>query len=214
MAATCRLVESWMRAVTFPLLYGFFIIRHDRRQIVHCNVTRHPTGSWIVQQREAFRYESASKFLLFDHDQKYSPEVLAVVRSLPIACVRTSIPSPWQNGVAERWVGSCRRHLLDHISAVNERHLKRLLADYIRYYHVDRTHLGLRKQTPGWQTAFRKTGFDSFASATRWPSPSLRTCCITVSCSILDVSLPTTRDTPAPHNEGRERQFVEVRLTP
>jgi len=141
------------------LLYGFFnIIRHDRRQIVHCNVTRHPTGSLIVQQlRDAFRYESASKFLLFDHDQKYGPEVLAPVRSLQIACVRTSIRSPWQNGVAERWVGSCRRDLLDHIIAVNERHLKRLLADYIRYYHDDRTHLGLRKQNPEWQTAFRRT---------------------------------------------------------
>ena len=68
---------------------------------------------------------------------------------MTISCVRTSIQSPWQNGVAERWVGSCRRDLLDHIIALNERHLKRLLADYIRYYHEDRTHLGLRKQTPG-----------------------------------------------------------------
>jgi hypothetical protein len=63
--------------------------------------------------------------------------------------MQTSIQSPWQNGVAERWVESCRRDLLDHIIALNERHLKRLLADYIRYYHDDRTHLGLRKQTPG-----------------------------------------------------------------
>ena len=63
--------------------------------------------------------------------------------------MQTSIQSPWQSGVAERWVGSCRRDLLDHIVALNERHLKRLLTDYIRYYHDDRTHLGLRKQTPG-----------------------------------------------------------------
>jgi putative transposase len=140
--------------VTFQLLYCFFIIRHysirhDRRQIVHFNVTRHPTSSWIVQQlREAFPYESASKFLFFDHDQKYGLEVLAALRSLRIACVRTWIRSPWQNGVAERWVESCRRDLLDHIIGVNEQHLKRLLADYIRYYHDDRTHLGLSKQTP------------------------------------------------------------------
>ena len=113
--------------VTFQLLYCFFIIRHDRRQVVHFNVTRHPTSSWIVQQlREAFPYESASKFLLFDHDQKYGLEVLAAIRSLQITCVRTSIRSPWQNGVAERWVESCRRDLLDHIIALNERHLKRL----------------------------------------------------------------------------------------
>jgi putative transposase len=62
--------------------------------------------------------------------------------------VRTSFESPWQNGVAERWVESCRRDLLDHIIAVNERHLKRLLSEYVRYYHEDRTHLGLRKETP------------------------------------------------------------------
>jgi transposase InsO family protein len=62
--------------------------------------------------------------------------------------VRITFRSPWQNGVAERWVGSCRRDLLDHVIAGNERHLKRLLADDVRYYHQDRTHLGLAKQTP------------------------------------------------------------------
>src|SRR5215831_2088209 len=136
--------------VTFQLLYCFSIIRHDRRQIVHFNVTRHPTSNWIVQQlREAFPCQSVPRFLLFDHDQKYGLEVHAGIRSLQITAVQTSIRSPWHNGVAERWVGSCRRDLLDHIIAVNERHMKRLLADYICYYHDDRTHLGLRKQTPG-----------------------------------------------------------------
>ena len=135
--------------LTFQLLYCFFIIRHDQRQILHFNVTLHPTSSWIVQQlREAFPYQSAPKFLLFDHDQKYRLEVVAAPRSLQIACVRTAIRSPWQNGVAERWVESCRRDLLDHIVALNQRHLKRLLTDYVRYYHNDRTHLGLKKQTP------------------------------------------------------------------
>jgi len=62
---------------------------------------------------------------------------------------RTAFRSPWQNGVAERWVGSCSRALLDHVIVLNERHLKRLMAEYVRYYHDDRTHLGLRKQTPG-----------------------------------------------------------------
>jgi putative transposase len=62
--------------------------------------------------------------------------------------VQTSYQSPWQNGVAERWVESCRRDLLDHIIAINEQHLRRLLTDYVRYYHEDRTHLGLAKETP------------------------------------------------------------------
>ncbi len=66
-----------------------------------------------------------------------------------MVCVQTSIQIPWHNGVAERWVGSCRRDLLDKVIPLNERHLKRLLSDYVSYYHHDRTHLGLHKQTPG-----------------------------------------------------------------
>jgi len=81
----------------------FFIISHDRRRILHFNITRHPTSSWIVQQlREAFPYQSAPRLLLFDHDRKYGLEVPAAIRSMAIACVRTSIRSPWHNGVAER----------------------------------------------------------------------------------------------------------------
>lgn len=59
--------------------------------------------------------------------------------------MRTAFRSPWQNGVAERWVGSCRRDFLDRVIVLNERHLKRLMAEYVRYYHEDRTHLGLAK---------------------------------------------------------------------
>src|ERR1700676_2448131 len=134
--------------ITFSMLYCFFVISHDRRRILHFNVTRHPTSTWIVQQlREAFPFGSAPRFLIFDRDSKYGVEVPAAVRSLKIRPVRTSFESPWQNGVAERWVESCRRDLLDHIIAVSERHLKRLLSDYVRYYHEDRTHLGLGEQT-------------------------------------------------------------------
>ena len=108
---------------------------------------------WIVQQlREAFPFDSAPRFLIFDRDAKYGPEVPAVVRSLNMYPVQTSFESPWQNGIAERWVGSCRRELLDHIIALNERHLKRLLSEYISYHHEDRTHFGLEKKTPGGRT--------------------------------------------------------------
>jgi putative transposase len=145
--------------ITFGVLYGFFVIRHERRRILHFNVTRHPTSTWIVQQlREAFPYESAPRFLLFDHDQKYGLEVPAALRSLQITGVQTSFASPWQNGVAERWVGSCRRELLDHVIALNERHLKRLLSAYVSYHHEDRTHLGLGKGTPGSRTRCRTSG--------------------------------------------------------
>jgi len=137
----------------FSVLYGFFVISHDRRQILYFNVTKHPTSLWIVQQlRESFPFESSPRFLIFDRDGKYGIEVPAAIRSLKIQPVRTCFESPWQNGVAERWVESCRHDLLDHIIALNERHLKRLLSDYVRYYHEDRTHLGLRKQTPDGRT--------------------------------------------------------------
>jgi len=136
--------------ITFGVLYCFFVISHDRRRILHFNLTKHPTSAWIIQQlREAFPFGAAPRFLIHDRDAKYGTEVPAAIRSLKINAVRTSFESPWQNGVAERWVGSCRRELLDHVIALNERHLKRLLAEYVSYHHEDRTHLGLGKGTPG-----------------------------------------------------------------
>jgi putative transposase len=120
--------------ITFSMLFCFFVISHDRRRILHFNVTKHPTSLWIVQQlREAFPFGSAPRFIIFDRNAKYGLEVPAAVRSLSASPIRTSFESPWQNGVAERWVGSCRRDLLDHIIAVDERHLKRRLTEYIRY---------------------------------------------------------------------------------
>ena len=145
--------------VTFGLLYGFFIISHDRRRILYFNVTKHLTTQWIIQQlREAFPFNSAPRFLIFDRDAKYGLEVPVAIRSLSIRPVRTSFESPWQNGIAERWVGSCRRDLLDHVIAVNEYHLKRLLSEYVRHYHEDRTHLGLAKQTPDGRTPAAASG--------------------------------------------------------
>ena len=66
--------------------------------------------------------------------------------------------SPWQNGVAERWIESCRTDLLDHIIVINERPLKRLLAEYIHYYYEDRTHLGLGKGSPAGRKRFKDSG--------------------------------------------------------
>ena len=135
--------------IKFSVLYCFFVISHDRRRVLHLNVTPYPTSGWIIQQlREAFPYESVPRFLIFDRDAKYGLEVPIAVQSMAIRPVRTSFESPWQNGVAERWIESCRRDLLDHVIALNEEHLRRLLSDYVRYYHGDRTHLGLNKDTP------------------------------------------------------------------
>jgi len=101
--------------------------------------------------REAFPFGEAPRFLIHDRDAKYGTEVPAAIRSMKINPVRTWFESPWQNGIAERWVGSCRRQLLDHVIALNQRHLKRLLSEYVSYHHADRTHLGLGKGTPGYR---------------------------------------------------------------
>jgi putative transposase len=121
----------------------------NRRKILRFNITRHPSALWIVQQmREAWPYAPAPKFLLFDHDSKFGNDVVCAAKTLGSEPLRIAFRSPWQNGVAERWVGSCRRDLLDHVIVLNERHLKRLMTEYVRYYHDDRTHLGLAKDTP------------------------------------------------------------------
>ena len=135
--------------VSFSVLYVFVIIGHDRRRILHFNMTRHPTSAWIMQQlREAFPFEPSTKFLILDHDAKYGTEVPTAIRLMGIKPVQTTIGCPWQNGIAERWIGNCRRELLDHVIVINQSHLKRLLASYVDYYHQDRTHCGLEKQTP------------------------------------------------------------------
>ena len=146
--------------LTFGMLYCFFVISHDRRRILHFSVTQHPSSAWACQQlREAFPYDPATKYLIFDRSTNFSGEVIDTVKSFGIKPKQTSFRSPWQNGVAERFVGTCRRDLLDHVIVLNERHLKRLMGDYIRYYHDDRTHLGLEKQTPaGRETASSGVG--------------------------------------------------------
>lgn len=106
-----------------------------------------PSAQWVGQQlRDAFPYDSASRYLVFDRDAIFSAEVAGAVRSMNIepTCYR----SPWQNGVAERFVGTLRRELHDHIIVLDDRHLRRLLGEYIRYYLKDRTHLGLGKDAP------------------------------------------------------------------
>jgi len=134
---------------TFRLVYAWFAIDHSRRRIVHFDVTDQPTATWVVQQlREAFGLDAMPRHLIFDRDSIFSAQVVSTVTSFGITPTRSAYRSPWQNGVAERWVGSVRRELLDHVVVLGERHLRRLLHDYVAYYHEDRTHLGIAKQTP------------------------------------------------------------------
>jgi transposase InsO family protein len=97
--------------------------------------------------REVLRVPSSYRYALFDRDAKFSGDVRRLLKASGITVVRATIRSPWQNGIAERWVGSIRREMLDHVIALNERHSLRLGGEYIRYYHRDRTYIGLNKAT-------------------------------------------------------------------
>ena len=135
--------------VTFKLLYCFFVVEHGRRRILHSNVTAHPNVEWVVQQlREAFPEAVPYRYVIFDRDAKFNADVLAFLKATGLEPKRTSVASPWQNGIAERWVGSCRRELLDHVIPINEGHLRRLVREYVSYYQQDRIHDALAKDTP------------------------------------------------------------------
>jgi transposase InsO family protein len=121
----------------------------------------------IQQLRETFPYQTAPKYLILDRDAKFDPEVLAAIRTRGCQPIRTSFRSPWQNGIGERWVGSCKRDLLDHVIVLNEHHLKRLLTEYVHYCHEGRTHLGLQKGTPFRRTAQRQSGSEEVVSRPR-----------------------------------------------
>ena len=137
--------------LTFGILYCFFVIGHDRRRILHHSVTRNPNALWVaLQLHEAWECgQPPQRFLIFDRDAKFSAAVVATVQAMGSQPIRTAFRSPWQNGIAERWIGSIRRDLLDHVIVLNRRYLNRLPNECVRYYHEDRTHLGLEKDTPG-----------------------------------------------------------------
>ena len=131
--------------VRFQLLYVWFVIDHGRRRILHFNVTTNPTAQWVIQQlREAFPGESAPGYLIYDNDSIFSNKVTEAIEHFHMRPKRTAYRSPWQNGTAERWVGSARRELLDHVIVFDEPHLRRLLRDYVAYYNAERVHTQLR----------------------------------------------------------------------
>jgi len=135
--------------VSFKLLYGFFVIEHGRRRVLHFNATFNPTEAWVIQQlREAFPFDTAPKYLIFDRDCIFSVAVSKSLRAMGMQPCRTAYRSPWQNGVAERWIGSFRRELLDYVVVFDRRHLIRLMRSYVGYYHEDRCHLPLVKDAP------------------------------------------------------------------
>jgi transposase InsO family protein len=134
---------------SFKLLHGFFVIHHDRRRILHINVTAHPTAQWVIQQlREAFPFTPSAKHLIHDRDSKFSAAVKGRLKALGIESAQTAFRAPFQNAIAERLVLSIRTELLDHVVVLNEAHARRLLAEYVAYHRQDRCHLALDKDCP------------------------------------------------------------------
>jgi len=136
-------------SATFVNLYVLVIMRHGRWRILHVNVTEHPTEEWVIQQlRNTFDGEDDPCYMIIDNDTIFSERVRGWLRDSGIRVKRTAFRSPWQNGKCERLNGSIRRELLDHVVVFSERHLRKLLRDYVEYYHADRCHLALGKDTP------------------------------------------------------------------
>jgi transposase InsO family protein len=135
--------------VTMRVLFVFIVLEHRRRQVLHFNVTEHPTAGWTSQQIvEAFADRDAPRYLLRDRDGVYGSEVRLRIALLHIEEVLTAPQSPWQSPYAERLIGSTRTDCLHHFVILNARHLKRTLNPYFAHHHESRTHLGLDKQCP------------------------------------------------------------------
>jgi transposase InsO family protein len=135
--------------VTFHILLVFLVLSHDRRRILHSNVTEHPTAEWSGQQLiEAFPWDGAPRYQIRDRDGIYGRDFTRLVNALGIKQVLIAPRSPWQNPYVERVIGSIRRECLDHVVIFNEKHLRRVLRGYLRYYHASRTHLSLGKNAP------------------------------------------------------------------
>jgi putative transposase len=136
--------------VTFRLMYCFLVLSHERRRIVHFNVTRYPSADWTAQQIiEAFPADGTEpRFLLRDRDSIYGAFFRRRVRNMGIEEVITARRSPWQNPYAERVIGSIRRECLDHLIILSEEHLLTILRSYQLYYNESRCHLSLDGNSP------------------------------------------------------------------
>jgi putative transposase len=136
--------------VRFTTLYVFIILDHGRRQVIHTATTYAPSMKWVIQQlREAMPFGRQPRYLFRDNDGIYGHGVGAFLKACGIEEVRTAYRSPWQNPYCERFVGTLRRELLDHVIVLGQRHLDRLLDEFIEdYYHTARPHQGLEGGTP------------------------------------------------------------------
>lgn len=139
---------------TFRVLFVLVVLAHDRRRIVHFNVTEHPTAEWTSQQMvEAFGDGKEPRFMIRDRDAVYGLTFRERVKALGIEEMVIAPHSPWQNPYVERVIGTLRRECLDHVVVLTEAHLRRIVRSYVGYYHGARRHLALGKDAPQPRTA-------------------------------------------------------------
>ena len=136
--------------IRFQVLYVFVVLNHSRRQVEHFAVTAHPTMTWVIQQlREVTPFGLQPRYMFRDNDGIYGDEVSRFLVGTGIEEVKTAYRSPWQNPFLERYIGTLRRELLDHVIILSQGHLKRLLKEFIEeYYHIARPHQGLDGDPP------------------------------------------------------------------
>jgi len=138
-----------VHTINYRILYVFFFISHDRRELIHFRVTSSPTAAWVWQQLvEATPWGRHPKYLIHDRDAVYGRDFAARLAKLGIASVRTPVRAPRANAIAERVVRSIRTECLDHVIVIHERHLHALLVEFVDYYNVDRPHRSLELQSP------------------------------------------------------------------
>jgi transposase InsO family protein len=148
--------------IGFKLLYGFVIVRLDRRELVWINVTTNPTAEWVARQiTEAFPWDEAPRYMIRDRDRIYGAVVTRRLRAMGIRDKPIAPASPWQNGYAERLIGSIRRECVDHIIVLGEEHLRRILKNYAAYYNSVRTHRSLHKDVPMYRPVQRSGAISS-----------------------------------------------------
>src|ERR1700726_292513 len=145
--------------IGFDLLYAYIIVRLDRRELVWISVTSHPTAEWVARQiTEAFPGNDAPRYMARDRDRISGAIVPRRLRAMGIRDRPITPVSPWQNGFAERLIGSIRRECLDHVIVLRELHLRRILKSYADYYNGGRTHRSLHKDAPI-SRSVQRTGF-------------------------------------------------------
>jgi len=149
MAQTAAIDFFTVPTATFRILFCFIVLKHERRQLIHFNVTAHPTAAWTTRQIiEAPAYDQAPKYLVRDRDSIFTEAFRRRITGMGIEEVIISPRSPWQNPYAERVIGSIRRECLDHVIVLGEDHLHRILTAYVSYYNGSRTHLSLERNEP------------------------------------------------------------------